>query len=165
MRLTEHFSLEEFTRSSTALAKGIDNRLNPDNPEHDKIISNIKRLCIEVLEPLRSYANSSSPSKGDKRGSVPVIISSGYRCPKLNAAVGGVKNSQHLKGEAADIHMPDLYKLKAWFVWLMNNTNFDQLILERATPTSDHWWIHVSCKLNPKRNRHQVIQGLVKRNA
>lgn len=147
MRLTPHFRLIEFTQSATAQRLGITN--DPDI----NAMASLQVLCEQVLEPLREHVGE------------PVIISSGYRCPKLNAAVGGVKNSQHMKGEAADIHMPDLDKLKDWFVWLMNNTNFDQLILERASPTSDHWWIHVSCKLNPKRNRHQVIQGLIKRNA
>lgn len=134
MKLTEHFSLEEFTYSSTALARGIDNSLNPENPAHAKIISNLKNLCKEVLEPLRTYVNSSYPSKGDNRGAVPVIISSGYRCPQLNKLVGGSPTSQHMTGEACDIHLSDQKKLREWFTWLMDNTNFDQLILERSVP-------------------------------
>ena len=61
-----------------------------------------------------------------------------------------------MKGEAADIHLPDMAKLNSWFVWLMDNTNFDQLILERASKTSNHYWIHVSFKCDPSKNRHQV---------
>lgn len=139
MKLTPHFSLEEFEYSSTALRKGIDNHV----PEH--LVSSLKTLCTEVLEPLRQHVQE------------PVIISSGYRCPKLNAAVGGSKTSQHMKGEAADIHLDDMKKLREWFAWLMNWTNFDQLIMEKATPTSTHYWIHVSCKPDPSKNRHQVL--------
>lgn len=162
MKLTPHFSLEEFTYSSMALYRGIDNSLNPENPAHAKIISNLHNLCEQVLEPLRLYANESSSYKGDKRGSVPVIISSGYRCPQLNKLVGGSSTSQHMTGEACDIHLSDQKKLREWFTWLMDNTNFDQLILERATPKSTHWWLHVSCRPTLSLNRHQVIAGLVK---
>ena len=156
MYLSPHFSLEEFTYSSTALARGIDNSLNPENPAHAKIISNLRNLCEQVLEPLRLYANESSSYKGDKRGSVPVIISSGYRCPQLNKLVGGSSTSQHMTGEACDIHISDQKKLREWVTWLMDNVNADQLILERASETSNHYWIHVSCKSDPSKNRHQV---------
>ena len=144
MKLTPHFSLEEFTHSSTALSQGINNGLNPENPAHAKIISNLRNLCEQVLEPLRTHVNE------------PVIISSGYRCPQLNKLVGGSSTSQHMKGEACDIHLSDQKKLREWFTWLMDNCNFDQLILERAYKTSNHYWIHVSCKSNPSKNRHQV---------
>lgn len=145
MKLSPHFSLEEFTYSSTALARGVDNSLNPEKQAHAMIISNLKTLCKEVLEPLREY------------GQQPVIISSGYRCPQLNKLVGGVSNSQHMTGEACDIHLSDQKKLREWFTWLMDNVNADQLILERASRTSSHYWIHVSCKPDPSRNRHQVL--------
>lgn len=143
MKLTPHLSLEEFTYSSTALARGIDNSLTPENPAHAKIISNLTNLCKEVLEPLRAIVNE------------PIIISSGYRCPALNKAVGGVSNSQHMTGEACDIHLSDQTKLREWFTYLMDG-QFDQLILERASKTSSHYWIHVSCKSDPSKNRHQV---------
>ena len=138
MKLTEHFSLEEFEFSSTAQARGIVNHC----PE--SLIPNLKNLCEQVLEPLSEHVQE------------PVIISSGYRCPQLNKLVGGVSNSQHMTGEAADIHLSDPKKLREWFVWLMDNTNFDQLILERASKTSTHYWIHVSCRSDPSKNRHQV---------
>lgn len=152
LKLSPHFSLEEFTYSSTALAQGIDNSLNPSNPTHAKIISNLKTLCQEVLEPLREHVQEL------------VIISSGYRCPALNKAVGGSSTSQHMTGEACDIHLSDQKKLREWFAWLMDNTNFDQLILEKSitkhsslnTQPSFHYWIHVSCKSAPSKNRHQV---------
>ena len=90
MKLSEHFDLNEFTRSATA------DRLHIDNSIPEEFIPNLKNLCQQVLEPLREHFG------------IPVIISSGYRCPALNRAVGGVPNSQHLKGEAADIILPPL---------------------------------------------------------
>ncbi|MDY3074712.1 MAG: D-Ala-D-Ala carboxypeptidase family metallohydrolase [Prevotella sp.] len=107
LRLTEHFKLSEFTKSSTASARGIDNTPN------EQQVANLKRLCQEVLEPLRQHFG------------VPIIIGSGFRCPKLNKLVGGVSNSQHMTGEACDIHLSDQKKLREWFTWLMDNTNFD----------------------------------------
>lgn len=144
IQLTPHFKLSEFEYSSTALAQGIDNQVPTS------LIPSLTTLCREVLEPLREHVQE------------PVIISSGYRCPKLNKLVGGSPTSQHMKGEACDIYLEDQKKLREWFKWLMDNTDFDQLILERTTPKSTHWWLHVSCKPAPSLNRHQVIEGLVK---
>ena len=167
IQLSEHFKLSEFTRSATATARKI------DNTPSQEVISNLKALCQNVLEPLRAYANESSPSKGDKRGAVPIIIGSGYRSPALNKAVGGVKNSQHMTGEAADIRIPEYdftgkqdqrYTntdiLDRWFTWIMNNCDYDQLIKE----TTDRriYWIHVSCRANKRKNRHQVIHFMQK---
>lgn len=138
MKLTEHFTLEEFEFSSTARAHGIDNKVPVS------LIPSLTTLCREVLEPLREHVQE------------PVIISSGYRCPTLNKLVGGSPTSQHMTGEACDIHLSDQKKLREWFTWLMDNVNADQLILERASKTSTHYWIHVSCKSTPSQNRHQV---------
>lgn len=138
IQLSPHFKLSEFENSSTARARGINNKV----PEH--LIPALRTLCTVVLEPLREHVKE------------PVIISSGYRCPKLNKLVGGVSNSLHMTGESCDIHLSDQKKLREWFTWLMDNTNFDQLILERASKTSSHYWIHVSCRADPSKNRHQV---------
>ena len=140
--LTPHFKLSEFTKSSTATARKI------DNTPSEQVISNLKLLCEQVLEPLRVHFNC------------PIIISSGYRSPALNKAVGGVANSQHMTGEAADIHIPDETTGKRWFLWMMDNLKFDQLIMEKSTPTSTRYWIHVS--FSRHRCRQQVIQNLVK---
>lgn len=142
MRLTEHFKLSEFTNSSTATARCINNTPN------EQQIANLKRICEEILEPLRAFAGQ------------PIIIGSGYRSPALNKAVGGVKNSQHMTGEAADIHLPDNATGRKWFLWMMDNLKFDQLIMEKSTPSSTRYWIHVSFSRN--RCRQQVIQNLVK---
>ena len=137
MQITEHFTVEEFERSSTADRLGIDNRV----PE--ALLPNLKTLCEVVLEPLRAFTGK------------PIVISSGYRCPALNRAVGGVSQSQHLRGEAADLHLPSIAEGRTWFRRLMDNTTFDQLIWER-NPQGAHW-IHVSCKADPSRNRNRVV--------
>lgn len=144
MKLTPHFSLEEFVRSATAQAKGIDNSLNPTAKADQAVILNLKTLCENILEPLRDHACQ------------PIIISSGYRCPALNSAVGGSKTSQHLTGEACDIHIPSIIQGKQWIEWIMDNTTFDQLIWERNS--AGVHWIHVSCKSAPDKNRHQVLR-------
>ena len=156
MQLTEHFTLEEFTTSSTAKARGIDNSVSSQ-----RVVDNLRNLCEQVLEALRSYANQ------------PITISSGYRCKALNKVVGGARNSQHMTGEAADIHIPlydfkdstgsrltDIQLARDWMQWLTDNTDFDQLILE--TVNRRIFWIHVSCKRHRSLNRHQVIRFIQK---
>ena len=115
LRLSEHFVLAEFERSATATANGIDNTPNEEQ------IANLKALCENVLEPLRQHFN------------VPIIIGSGYRCPQVNnhPDVRGATNSQHMTGEAADIHIPDTATGNAWFEWMEDNLLFDQLIKEK----------------------------------
>lgn len=142
MQLSPHFKLVEFTRSATAQARHIDN--TPDEEQ----IKNLKFLCDNVLEPLREQFG-------------PIIIGSGFRCPALNTAVGGVKNSQHKSGEACDIHLPSIEVGKKYFEFLKKLPIFDQLIWERNNPRSNHYWIHVSVKRSGK-NRKQVIPLLNK---
>ncbi len=143
-QLTPHFTLEEFTRSATAKAHGI------DNTPPLSAISSIHNLCQQVLEPLRTHFDT------------PIIIGSGYRCTKVNTLVGGAKRSQHMVGEAADIHLPTLEQGKAWFDYIRHTLPFDQLIWERASPHSTCYWIHVSCRRDSARNRHEVIEYLEK---
>ena len=156
--LSQHFRLSEFTRSATASARGI------DNTPSASAIDNLRRLCQEVLEPLRRHLDR------------PVVISSGYRCKKLNQLVGGVRTSQHLTGEAADIAAPmldingkklspsqSLSLLSDWMDWIIENTQFDQCIMEHRKNkdgTVTHW-IHVSHSL--KHNRRCVISNIWKK--
>ena len=96
---------------------------------------NVKALVSEVLDPVR-----------EKLG-MPIVVNSGYRCEKHNKDVGGVKNSQHLRGEAADVTCADLPRLKALII---ENGKFDQLI---TYPT----FLHVSYKRTGG-NRHQRLK-------
>lgn len=132
IQLSHHFSLSEFTQSNTARARGI------DNTPSLAVVSNLQQLCIHVLEPLRMHVGG------------PIRINSGYRCPALNRAVGGVANSQHLTGEAADIHIPSKETGRKWMKWIIATLPFDQLIWEQG-------WIHVSFRQDGK-NRGQVIE-------
>ena len=91
---------------------------------------NLAYLCHMVLQPLR-----------DKFG--PIRINSGYRCPELNDAVGGVKNSQHMRGEAADIHLPSVEKGLEYLAFLKTLPHVDQLIWEKKGTQN---WIHVSAR-------------------
>lgn len=86
MKLSKNFTSEELTRSTTAM------RLHINNEPSTKELAALSLLATNILQPLR-----------DAWGQ-PIVVSSGYRCEKLNKAVGGAKNSQHLFGEAADIH-------------------------------------------------------------
>ena len=151
MKLTNHFQLSEFTRSASASRYGINNSLDPDSPKHAEIIANIKALCTEVLEPLRQHIGK------------PLIISSGYRSPQLNTLVGGMKNSQHMKGQAADLRIPSLTEGRKWMEWIVDNASFDQCIMEHCKNKdgSTSHWIHVSYSRN--RNRQYVISNLWKK--
>ena len=125
MQLSKNFRLSEFTRSNTAKRLGIDNECSSVEQ-----VLNLAYLCHMVLQPLR-----------DRFG--PIRITSGYRCPELNRAVGGVKNSQHLRGEAADIHLPSVEIGKEYFAFLKTLPAVDQLIWEESKGTC---WIHVSAR-------------------
>ena len=137
MKLTKNFSLEEMYRSDTARRCGIDNK-----PQTEEVVENLRALCLEVLQPLRDHLGR------------PVVVSSGYRCKDLNKKVGGVENSQHLKGEAADIKVRDREELIDVMRYIMDETDFDQLIREKSGSTE---WVHVSHKRNGN-NRRMVLR-------
>ena len=128
-KLTKNFSLEEMIASSTAKEKRIDNTPTPEAK------ANLERLCKEVLQPIR-----------DKYGRA-ITVTSGYRCPKLNAAVGGVKDSQHLTGCAADIKCTSTTKAVLFNIIkdMINKGEIKvgQLIWEYGTKKEPKW-IHVS---------------------
>jgi len=144
--VTMHFTIEEMYASDTAKRLGIDNK-----PTTQKMI-NLVYLCAHVLEPLRVAMNE------------PIKIGSGYRCEKLNKAVGGVYNSQHLKGQAADLCIDgDIQKGRRWFNYIKDHLPFDQLIWEH-NPKTGSYWVHVSYVFPDfGKNRKQVIDGLLKK--
>ena len=136
IKLTEHFMLSEFTHSATA------ERLHIDNTPMPEYVSNLRNLCAEILEPLRRQFG-------------PIRINSGYRCVRLNEAVGGIGNSCHLRGEAADIYIPDEETGRRYYLFLVTHTNYDQLLFEYNRRGA--MWIHVSCKQELALNRHQAF--------
>lgn len=133
MQVSKNFTLYEFENSRTATFRGIDNSVS------DPIIkANIKALCESVLQPFRDHLGR------------PIIISSGYRCKELNEAVGGVVDSQHTLGQAADITQTGYGNfMMRDIVWLIMNVMFDQLIIYRD-------FIHVSY-VSEGRNRRKLI--------
>ena len=142
-RISKNFTLEELRDSATAKKLGIINA-----PGVDEVCA-LCALVHNVLQPLRDAMNE------------PIKIGSGYRCERLNKAVGGVASSQHMKGEAADLCIDgDMSKGKRWFVWIMNHCDFDQLIMEHNEKGS--YWVHVSYRADGKNRRH-VIQDLLKK--
>lgn len=144
--VTMHFTIEEMYASDTARRLGIDNK-----PTTQKMI-NLVYLCAHVLEPLRVAMNE------------PIKIGSGYRCEKLNKAVGGVYNSQHLKGQAADLCIDgDIQKGRRWFNYIKDHLPFDQLIWEH-NPKTGSYWVHVSYVFPDfGKNRRKVINNLEKK--
>tara|TARA_Y100001937_G_C7011434_1_gene281151 strand:- start:79 stop:558 length:480 start_codon:yes stop_codon:yes gene_type:complete len=136
MQLSKNFSLEEMERSQTAQRMGIKNKAGSGE------IKNLTDLCYNVLEPCRA--------KFDK----PIRISSGYRSEELCVAIGSKKTSQHALGMAVDMEIPSESNLKV-ALWIQNNCDFDQLILEYYTGEANSGWIHVS--FHEGNNRKQVL--------
>ena len=128
LRLSKNFTLTEMTVSQTAARQGIAN----DPPE--AAIAALRQLCTEVLEPVRQHFDR------------PVIVSSGYRSPELNRAIGGSGSSQHCKGEAADFTVPGVSVLDL-ARWMHRNLDYDQLIYEFGR------WVHVSYRSGRLRNQ------------
>lgn len=132
MQLTEHFTLEEMTRSATAARLGI------GNTPGKEAVSCLKALCEHVLEPLRLAWGA------------PIIVTSGYRSLKLNRAVGSKDTSQHVKGQAADIRAASDSKTE--------NRRLLDLIKRLDLPVDqciDEYgcdWLHVS--YGPRHRRH-----------
>lgn len=142
-RISKNFTLDELLASATAKQQHI---INAPGIEE---VCNLCALVHHVLQPLRDAMGES------------IKIGSGYRCPQLNKAVGGVSTSQHMKGEAADLCIDgDMKKGKRWFEWIKKHCKFDQLIWEHNS--KGNYWVHVSFRADGK-NRQQVIDNLLKK--
>ena len=121
MDLSPHFTLEKLCFSDTALRIGIGNTPNAGE------IDNLRRLCGDLLEPAQSILG------------VPLVINSGFRCPALNAAVGGATGSAHMDGRAADFKLPNgMVLLDAFDAMRRSSLPYDQIIFECGA------WIHLA---------------------
>lgn len=134
VELTQHFTLEEMCRSGAALRRGIDNVPNAGE------IDNLRRLCETILEPIRALLN------------VPMHVNSGFRCPVVNAAVGGKGNSAHLDGRACDFVPIGMSLDHAMGLIRASGLPFDQLILEYGA------WIHVAIARTGVDPRQMVLE-------
>lgn len=130
MNLSNNFRLVEFLVSQTAERQGIS--MSADV----QIVSNLTKLCETVLQPIRDAADS------------PISISSGYRPPELNEAIGGSKTSAHMRGMAADFQIHGLSPHDACQMIAELDIDFDQLIHEYGR------WIHIGIA---DTNRHQLL--------
>ena len=142
MKISEHLSLAELTRSESAKRNGISNMPTADHLE------NLKVLAEKVFEPIRNHFN------------VPIHISSGYRSKELNSKIKGSSlTSQHSKGEAIDIDMDGSGTItnKQVFEYIKNNLVFDQLIFEFGTFENPDW-VHVSYS-NGGKQRKEVLKA------
>ena len=148
MKLSEHLSLAEVTRSETAKRKGVSNQPTEAH------IANFKLLAENIFEPIRNHFEK------------PIFISSGYRSAALNKAIGGAASSQHCTGEAIDIDMDGHaggVTNKMVFDYIKDNLNFDQLIWEFGTDTNPDW-VHVSYE-STGRQRKQILKAIRKNGA
>lgn len=121
--MSKYFSLSELTRSATALKEGI-----PNDPNEAQI-KDLKRL-MDYLDKVREAFGKA------------IIVTSGFRSERLNKRIGGAPDSQHMKGQAADIRPHDIKELRQLLTTIRQVGSFDQLILEE--PEGRTPWIHVS---------------------
>lgn len=139
-RISKYVSLAEAVKSQTAERNGIYNLPN------DEARRNMAYVSQRVFDPVRDYVGG------------PLAVSSFYRSPDLNRAIGGSETSQHCKGEAMDIDA-DVYGVgnnKQIFEFIKDNLEFDQLIWEFGTKENPAW-VHVS--LTRDNNRKQVLRA------
>lgn len=143
MTLSKNFALEELIEAGSARRLGLDDQFNPP----DEVVINLTKLCCKVLQPLRDAVGH------------PIQITSGYRSPKVNKAVGGSKTSEHLTGQAADIQLWINGENKNQLLFdtvLKLGLPFNQMIDEFGTETAPAW-IHVS--YNEAGNKYEKLRA------
>ena len=134
----KYFSIKELCKSTTASKKGIDNTPTPEAEQ------NLIRLIEEVLDPIR-----------EKYGK-PISVSSGYRCDKLNALVGGAKNSFHRKGCAADLYCKTNAMTKKVFEIAKELGKYTELLYERSGSSI---WVHIAW--DPTSTKHYCCNNYI----
>ena len=144
MRISKHISLREATHSATAKRRSIENTPNEEQ------LDAMYKVAEFIFEPLRLYVGGA------------IKITSFFRSPKVNKAIGGVSSSQHCKGQAIDIDDVFDHKTNAeMFEYIRENLDFDQLIWEFGD-SNNPAWLHVSY-VSKAKNRNRVLRA-VKRN-
>lgn len=132
MKLSEHFTLDEFTFSETAVRKGLDN-----TPPNDAIMSNL-RLLASNMEKVRALLNN------------PIKVNSAFRSPAVNVAIGGSMKSHHCLGYAIDFTCPKFGTPREICSAIMkSDIQYDQLIYEGT-------WVHLSFAPSMRRENLQA---------
>lgn len=141
MNLSKNFTLEELVKSLTAMRLGITNK------PQEHIINNLKILVDNILQPLRDHFNKF------------IFVSSGYRCPMLNEAVGGSLSSDHMRGLAVDIDQDNKGKItnRQIFDYIKDNMEFTQLIWEFGDKDNPGW-VHVS--YDPDNLKKEILKSI-----
>jgi uncharacterized protein YcbK (DUF882 family) len=147
MKLSEHFTLAELTKTSVMI----------ENVPNEAQVNNLKRLC-GWLERLRQKYNLNIKEKIKNKNDEPIIINSGYRSSQVNKAVGGAPNSNHLTGCAVDIHVTGMEQLIRYAAILLDisderHEDFDELLLERSPRGT--YWLHFAVR--PSGNRRKIV--------
>ena len=146
MRLSEHFTLAELTKTKTGI----------ENVPNEEQVNNLKRVC-RWLEELRLRYNLNKKEKiKNKDEEEPIIINSGFRSAEVNRAVGGAPTSNHLTGCAVDIRCIGIEQALRYAALLLdiadlNKEDYDELLIEQKSCT---YWIHFAVK--PKGNRRRT---------
>ena len=144
MNLTENVSLKELTKSESATRFGI------SNEPTEEALSNLQKLATHILQPVRDHFGK------------PLIITSGYRSPELCLKIGSSIKSQHCLGIAVDCEVLGVPN-KELADWVVNNLEYDQVILEFWTPEQiNSGWVHIS--YNKSGNRKMYLRAFKSNN-
>ena len=138
-QFTKNFSYDELIASSTAKRLGLDNTPNEDEKEK------LKKLAIEILQPIRDAWKS------------PIIVNSAFRSEQVNKAVGGVKNSQHRLGEAADITIGGKDRNRKLFNFIYKLINQGKIKVGQLIDEYNYSWIHVSLPRTNGKPNNQIL--------
>lgn len=147
----QYFTLEEFTRSETALRMGLANAPTP------VIADRIRRLVETLLDPLRS--EWAVCCAAESWGSPAIVVTSGYRSDELNRAVGGAATSAHRSGWAADLKPQNgrLREFKRCCRSFLATRDFDQLISESEDAAGTPLWMHIGLYSCDGQQRGQLL--------
>ena len=158
VKLSEHFSLAELCKTSVKTADG--------NIPSRVAIENLRNICENWLEDLRYshntlYGERSLDNARDDKGDEPIIITSGYRSPEVNRAVGGSPTSNHLTGCAVDIRCIGIEQAIRYASILLDiadgsKRDYDELYIERSPKGA--YWIHLAVRPKDNRRRTRFIQ-------
>jgi zinc D-Ala-D-Ala carboxypeptidase len=136
LKLSKDFTLAEMLISQDAVRHGFSEQFTPDN----SVVKNLDMLVSNILQPLRDAVKA------------PIYVSSGYRCERVNLHIGGAENSQHILGQAADLHCYAISNEAMFYKILEIGLPFDQLINE-----FNFAWVHVSYS---QRHRKQILEAV-----